>query len=78
MKSGLRILPPPVFAPILAIALEYGYSTHESFAHAFEQIWNCKPSEFRRTKFAELFPRLTAPPMKGDDYIMHRKHVDIS
>ena len=63
---------------ILAVALEYGYSTHESFARAFEQIWNCKPSEFRRTKFAELFPRLTAPPMKGDDYIMHRKHVDIS
>ncbi|MDE5865079.1 MAG: AraC family transcriptional regulator, partial [Lachnospiraceae bacterium] len=29
--------------PILDIAIEYGYSTHESFARAFEQIWNCKP-----------------------------------
>ena len=63
---------------ILDIALEYGYSTHESFARAFEQIWNCKPSEFRNAKFTELFPRLTAPPMKGDNYIMQRKHVDIS
>lgn len=47
---------------ILDIALEYGYSTHESFARAFEQIWNCKPSEFRRAKYTELFPRLKAPP----------------
>ena len=63
---------------ILDIALEYGYSTHESFARAFEQVWNCKPSEFRTIKFTELFPRLNIPPKKGDDYIMHRKHVDIS
>lgn len=33
---------------ILDIALEYGYSTHESFARAFKQVWNCKPSEFRK------------------------------
>ena len=63
---------------ILDIALEYGYSTHESFTRAFEQIWNCKPSEFRNAKFTELFPRLTAPPMKGDNYIMQKRHVDIS
>ncbi|MDE7045853.1 MAG: helix-turn-helix domain-containing protein [Acetatifactor sp.] len=63
---------------ILDIALEYGYSTHESFTRAFQQIWNCKPSELRRTKFTELFPRFTVPPLKGDDYIMHRRHVDIS
>ena len=63
---------------ILDIALEYGYSTHESFARAFEQIWNCKPSEFRRAKYTELFPRLKAPPEEGDDYIMQRRHVDIS
>lgn len=55
---------------ILDIALEYGYSTHESFARAFEQIWNCKP--------LELFPRLNVPPQKGDFYIMQRRHVDIS
>ena len=64
--------------PILDIALEYGYSTHESFARAFEQVWNCKPSAFRTAKFAELFPRFHIPPKEGDDYIMHRKHVDIS
>lgn len=63
---------------ILDIALDYGYSTHESFARAFEQIWNCRPSEFRTAKFTELFPRLTVPPQKGDIYIMQRRHVDIS
>ena len=63
---------------ILDVALAYGYSTHESFARAFEQVWNCKPSEFRKTKFTELFPRLYVPPVKGDDYIMQRRHVDIS
>ena len=63
---------------ILDIALEYGYSTHESFARAFEQIWNCKPSAFRREKFTELFPRLHRPLEKGEYYIMNRKHVDIS
>ena len=64
--------------PILDIALEYGYSTHESFARAFTQIWNCKPSEFRTAKFTELFPRLYAPSEKGDNYIMQKKPVDIS
>ena len=63
---------------ILDIALEYGYSTHESFARAFEQVWNCKPSEFRKLKFTELFPRLNVPPAKGDNYIMQRRHVDIN
>lgn len=63
---------------ILDIALEYGYSTHESFARAFEKIWNCKPSAFRREKFTELFPRLHEPLKKGEHYIMNRKHVDIS
>lgn len=63
---------------ILEIAVEYGYSTHESFARAFEQIWHCKPSAFRTAKFTELFPRLNVPPQKGDDYVMQRRHVDIS
>ncbi|MDE5825520.1 MAG: helix-turn-helix domain-containing protein [Lachnospiraceae bacterium] len=64
--------------PILDIAVEYGYSTHESFARAFEQVWNCKPSEFRTEKFTELFPRLYVPPQKGDNYVMQRRHVDIN
>ncbi len=63
---------------ILDVALKYGYSTHESFARAFEQIWNCKPSEFRKTKYTELFPRFSAPPENGDEYMMQRRHVDIS
>ncbi len=63
---------------ILDIAVEYGYSTHESFARAFEQIWHCRPSEFRKTKYTELFPRLKVPPQKGEEYIMQRRHVDIS
>lgn len=64
--------------PILEVALKYGYSTHESFARAFEQIWNCKPSEFRGTKCTELFPRFMAPFKKGDEYMMQKRHVDIS
>ncbi len=64
--------------PILEVALQYGYSSHESFARAFEQIWNCKPSEFRKTKYTELFPRFIAPPENGDEYMMQRRHVDIS
>lgn len=63
---------------ILDVALEYGYSTHESFARAFEQVWNCKPSEFRRTKYTELFPRIQIPLEEGDEYVMQRRHVDIS
>ena len=57
---------------ILDVAIEYGYSTHESIARAFEQVWHCKPSEFRKMKFTELFPRLNVPPAKGDNYIMER------
>jgi len=63
---------------ILEMALKYGYSTHESFARAFEQVWNCKPSEFRRTKYTELFPRFYAPWEEGDEYLMQTRHVDIS
>lgn len=63
---------------ILDIALEYGYSSHESFARAFEKIWNCKPSEFRTVKFTELYPRLNAAWRKGDNPSMQKKSVDIS
>lgn len=63
---------------ILDIALEYGYSTHESFARAFEQVWNCKPSEFRNARFTELFPRLRVPAEEGEEYMMGRRRVDIS
>jgi len=61
---------------ILDIAMEYGYSTHESFARAFRQIWNCRPSEFRRRKYVELFPRYRISMENGEECIM--RHVDIS
>lgn len=67
---------PPV--SILDIAMEYGYSTHESFARAFEQIWNCKPSEFRNRKYSEIFPRFRVNLENGGDYSMGTKNVDIS
>ncbi len=78
MMLAARALSTQPEIPILDIAIEYSYSTHESFARAFEQIWNCRPSEFRTAKFTELFPRFIAPPQKGDNYIMQRRHVDIS
>ena len=64
---------------ILEIALRYGYGTNESFTRAFRGFWNCKPSEFRgKTRFSELFPRLTGPLGEGDATMAERKHVDIS
>lgn len=78
MMLAARKLSQSPKTPILDIAIECGYSTHESFARAFEQVWNCKPSEFRHTKFTEMFPRLHAPCWKGDNYIMQKKSVDIS
>lgn len=63
---------------ILDIALDYGYSTHESFARAFKSVWNCKPSEFRNRKFTELFPKIEPCMENGDEYMSNRRHVDIS
>ena len=77
MRAAKKLSQEPKLS-ILDIALEYGYSSHESFARAFEQVWNCKPSEFRGAKFTELFPRLNVPQPEGDIYIMQRRHVDIS
>lgn len=77
MLAAKKLSQEPEMA-ILDIALEYGYSTHESFARAFKQVWNCKPSEFRQKRFTELFPKLNVPPEKGDNYMMQRRHVDIS
>lgn len=63
---------------ILTIALDYGYSTNESFTRAFKSVWNCKPSEFRNRKFVEMFPRITIPLENGDEYMSGRRNVDIS
>ena len=64
---------------LLDIALQFGYNSNESFTRAFEQIWNCKPSEYRKTpRYYELFPRLICPLDYGDEYMNNRKYVDIS
>lgn len=64
---------------LLDIALQYGYSTNESFTRAFRNVWNCNPSEFRgKKKFSELYPKLLVPVFKEDDYMRERKCVDIS
>lgn len=64
---------------LLEIALQYGYNSNESFTRAFEQVWNCKPSEYRKSpRYFELFPRLICPMEYGDDYMNDRKNVDIS
>lgn len=63
---------------ILSVALDYGYSSNESFTRAFKEVWDCNPKEFRNKKFVELFPRIKRPISEGDAYIMERKNVDIS
>lgn len=79
MMRAARMLKEQPAMPILEIALCYGYSTNESFTRAFRNVWNCNPSEFRQNRrFSELYPRLLAPVMKGDDFMNGRKRVDIS
>lgn len=77
MMQAAKLLAGSPERTILDIALEYGYSTHESFARAFRQVWNCKPSEFRKMKY-ELYPRLRIPTENGGQYNMGNRHVDIS
>ena len=79
MMRAARMLREQPERPILEIALCYGYSTNESFTRAFRNVWNCNPSEFRSgERFSEIYPRLLAPIMKGDDFMKGRKQVDIS
>lgn len=77
MMQAARLLAGSPDRTILDIALEYGYSTHESFARAFRQVWNCRPSEFRKMKY-ELYPRLRIPAENGGQCMMSNRHVDIS
>lgn len=77
MMQAAKLLAGSPERTILDIALEFGYSTHESFARAFRQVWNCKPSEFRKMKY-ELYPRLRIPTENGGQYNMGNRHVDIS
>lgn len=64
---------------VLEIALAYGYSSHEAFTRAFEQVWNCSPSVFRtQYRFTDIYPRFILPIKDGDDYMKHRKPLDIT
>ncbi|MBD5460791.1 MAG: helix-turn-helix domain-containing protein [Lachnospiraceae bacterium] len=79
MTKAARMLLKSPDAGILEVALQYGYSTSESFSRAFRQVWNCKPSEFRKNmRISELFPRIRIPLENGDVYMRERRHVDIS
>ena len=64
---------------VLSVALQFGYSTNESFTRAFKQVWNCNPSEFRtKARYTELYPRRLLPEENGDEFMNNRKRVDIS
>lgn len=81
MTVGARLLLEDPQRSILDIALQLGYGSNEAFSRAFRQVWNCKPSEFRKKNgsyFTEVFPRLYPPIESGDEYMDERRHVDIS
>lgn len=64
---------------ILDVALTYGYGSPETFCRAFQQVWNCKPSDFRKTRrMSDLFPRMNCPLENGDDYMSERRNFEIS
>lgn len=77
--TGAKLLWQNQEISILEVALAVGYSSNEAFCRAFKQVWNCKPSEFRKEKrYMELFPRFYVPFEQGDDCMKTRKQVDIS
>lgn len=79
MMKGAGLLISNEQASILEIALQVGYSSHEAFTRAFKQVWNCKPSQFRKQeKYTELFPRLCLPTEGWDEYMQTRRQYDIS
>jgi len=79
MMKAARLMHDEPDKSLLDIALQYGYSSNESFTRAFKQIWNCKPSELRKQdRYSELFPRLRYPLETGDTYMKERRPVDIS
>ena len=79
MTSAARLIITDTDMSLLDIALHFGYSSNEAFTRAFEHIWHCKPSEYRKKqRYYELYPRLLCPLKIGDEYMDTRKHVDIS
>ena len=79
MTKGARLLFEEPQLSILDVALSVGYSSHEAFTRTFKQVWNCKPSQFRKqVRYTELFPRLCLPMEEWDDYMKTRRQYDIS
>lgn len=78
MMLAARELSSQEHVSILTVAIKYGYGSHEAFARAFKEVWNCNPSKFRGRRYMELFPKYREPVMKGDSYMMQRRNVDIS
>lgn len=77
-KAAKRLVECPQES-VLEVALNSGYSSHEAFTRAFVQVWNCTPSGYReKGRTFGLFPRLNTPLESGDEYIMQRRHFDIS
>lgn len=81
MKAARLMIQKPNLS-LLEIAVTYGFSSHEAFTRAFNNIWNCNPSEFKekyngRYKIPELFPQITGfNYLQGDNNM--RRTVDIS
>ena len=77
-KAARMLVECPQYS-VLDVALRFGYSSHEAFTRAFQQIWHCSPSKYReKDRALELFPRLHTPLESGDEYIMSRRNFDIS
>jgi len=79
MMKAAKLLHSNPEVNVLSVALQFGYSTNESFTRAFKQVWNCNPSEFRtKARYTELYPRRLLPEENGDEFMNNRKRVDIS
>lgn len=78
MTKAARMLLQEPEAGVLEVALRCGYGTGESFSRAFRQVWNCKPSEFRKNmRISGLFPRIRIP-LENGVYMREHRNVDIS
>jgi len=78
MKAARHLMENPQ-ENVLDVALKVGYGSNEAFSRAFKQVWNCQPSQFRKSnRYTELFPKLRPPMEIGDEYVKTRKQVDIS
>lgn len=81
MKAARLMIEKPEMS-LLDVAVQYGYSSHEAFTRAFNQVWKCNPSEYREKENKKLHPVELFPPItglcqiEGDNFM--KKTVDIS